>query len=511
MFGQALGSACITNYWVPDGSKDTPIDRQGPRERLARSLDAILARSIDPKIARDAVEAKLFGLGSEAYVVGSHEFYLGYAITRSTTLCLDSGHFHPTEVISDKISSVLQWLDEVLLHVSRGVRWDSDHVVTLTDELQAIAAEAVRGDYLDRVRFGLDYFDASINRVAAWVVGTRALLKAVLIALLEPVALLRRYEAEGRPDRAPGGAGGGQGAPLGGGLGSALPAAGVPVGRDWLDEVRDLRGPTSWPSVLERPRWKGDAMGRTVLELAGVTKAFGGVRALKGVSFDLKAGEVHALVGENGAGKSTLIRVITGAHAPDSGSISIHGQVFDQLDPALGRQARGRGDLPATGAVSRPLGQREHRHRPRTARRLAPDRLARSARAGPPPPRPDRRGDRPRCRGPRPVDARAATRRDRAERRGRRPDLDPRRADRLAHRPRGRPPVSGDRRAQSQGVGLLYISHRLEELPRIADRVSALRDGAMVGTRAMAAVDRPALIRLMVGRDSGERLPENGR
>ncbi len=130
-------------------------------------------------------------------MVGSHEFYLGYALTRETLLCLDAGHFHPTEVISDKISSVLTWLDEILLHVSRGVRWDSDHVVTLTDELQAIAQEAVRGDYLDRVHFGLDFFDASINRVAAWVVGTRALLKALLMALLEPTAMLREMEANG--------------------------------------------------------------------------------------------------------------------------------------------------------------------------------------------------------------------------------------------------------------------------------------------------------------------------
>ena len=135
-----------------------------------------------------------FGLGSEAYVVGSHEFYLGYAITRKTLLCLDSGHFHPTEVVSDKISSIMNWLDEILLHVSRGVRWDSDHVVTFGDELQAIALEAVRGEYLGRIHFGLDYFDASINRVAAWVIGTRALLKAILFALLEPSKLLREFE-----------------------------------------------------------------------------------------------------------------------------------------------------------------------------------------------------------------------------------------------------------------------------------------------------------------------------
>jgi L-rhamnose isomerase len=195
--GEALGTPCITNVWIPDGSKDTPVDRKGPRLRLAESLDAVFAEPINPAVNRDAVEAKLFGIGSESYVVGSHEFYLGYAIARKKLLCLDAGHFHPTEVISDKVSAVLTWLDEILLHVSRGVRWDSDHVVTLTDELQAIAQEVVRGDDLDRVHIGLDFFDASINRVAAWVVGARCMLKALLLALLEPTEQLRRLEAEG--------------------------------------------------------------------------------------------------------------------------------------------------------------------------------------------------------------------------------------------------------------------------------------------------------------------------
>ena len=196
-FGAALGSPCVTNIWVPDGSKDTPVDRKGPRERLTRALDAVFAEPIDPAVGRDAVESKLFGIGTEAYVVGSHEFYLGYALARKTLLCLDAGHFHPTEVISDKVSAVLSWLDEMLLHVSRGVRWDSDHVVTLNDELLAIAQEVVRGDYLGRVHIGLDFFDASINRVAAWVIGTRSMLKALLIALLEPTAALREQEAAG--------------------------------------------------------------------------------------------------------------------------------------------------------------------------------------------------------------------------------------------------------------------------------------------------------------------------
>ena len=160
--------------------KDTPVDRKGPRMRLAESLDAVFAEPIDPKLNLDAVESKLFGIGSESYVVGSHEFYLGYAVRNRKLLCLDAGHFHPTEVISDKLSSVFAWLDEILLHVSRGIRWDSDHVVTLTDELMAIAQELVRGDFLGRVHIGLDYFDASINRVAAWIIGARSMLKALV-------------------------------------------------------------------------------------------------------------------------------------------------------------------------------------------------------------------------------------------------------------------------------------------------------------------------------------------
>lgn len=195
-FGRELGTPCITNIWIPDGYKDTPADRLAPRIRLKESLDKILAEKMNPQHNLDAVECKLFGLGSESYVVGSHEFYLGYAITKEILLCLDAGHFHPTEGISDKISSALLYVDELLLHVSRGVRWDSDHVVTLTDDLQAIMQEIVRGDFLERVHIGLDFFDASINRVSAWVIGTRNALRALLMALLEPRVLLRQYENE---------------------------------------------------------------------------------------------------------------------------------------------------------------------------------------------------------------------------------------------------------------------------------------------------------------------------
>ena len=196
-FGRELGTPCVTNIWIPDGFKDTPVDRKTPRLLLKESLDAILAEPVDARYNLDAVESKLFGIGSESYVVGSHEFYLGYAIQNGILLCLDSGHFHPTEVISDKISSVLLYVDEVLLHVSRGVRWDSDHVVTLSDELQAIMQEIVRGEFLERVHIGLDFFDASINRVAAWVIGTRNALRALLLALLEPIEQMRALEASG--------------------------------------------------------------------------------------------------------------------------------------------------------------------------------------------------------------------------------------------------------------------------------------------------------------------------
>jgi L-rhamnose isomerase len=196
-FGHELGTPAVTNIWIPDGYKDSPIDRRSPRARLLDSLDKIFEKEIDPALNRDAVECKLFGIGSESYVVGSHEFYLGYAVSRGKLLCLDAGHFHPTEVISDKISAVMQYVPEILLHVSRGVRWDSDHVVTLTDELQAIMQELVRGDYLDRTHIGLDFFDASINRVAAWVIGSRNVLRSMLMALLEPTDKLRELELDG--------------------------------------------------------------------------------------------------------------------------------------------------------------------------------------------------------------------------------------------------------------------------------------------------------------------------
>jgi L-rhamnose isomerase len=184
------------NVWVPDSYKDTPADRVAPRQRLADSLDKMFAEVISPELLLDAVESKLFGIGGESYTVGSHEFYMGYAVTRQKLLCLDAGHFHPTEMISEKISSVLMFCPGLLLHVSRPVRWDSDHVVCFDDELQQIAKELVRSEQLEKVHIGLDFFDASINRVAAWVIGTRNMVKALLFAMLEPIEIIRNAELE---------------------------------------------------------------------------------------------------------------------------------------------------------------------------------------------------------------------------------------------------------------------------------------------------------------------------
>lgn len=196
-FGKELGKPCVTNVWIPDGYKDVPADRFAPRKRLKEALDEVFSEKIDPKYNLDAVECKLFGIGSESYVVGSHEFYMGYAMKNNKLVTLDAGHFHPTEVISDKISSILNFADEILLHVSRPVRWDSDHVVLLNDELQAIADEIIGGGFEKRVHIGLDYFDASINRIAAWVVGMRNMQKALLAALLKPSDVMKKAELDG--------------------------------------------------------------------------------------------------------------------------------------------------------------------------------------------------------------------------------------------------------------------------------------------------------------------------
>ncbi|PAE25770.1 L-rhamnose isomerase [Bacillus sp. 7894-2] len=197
-FGRELGTPCLTNIWIPDGYKDIPSDRLTPRVRLKESLDRIFAEGIDSTYNIDAIESKLFGIGSESYVVGSHEFYMGYALKNDKLCLLDTGHFHPTETVSNKISSMLLYADQLALHVSRPVRWDSDHVVTLDDELREIALELVRCGALDKVKLGMDFFDASINRVAAWVIGTRNMIKALLYALLTPNDYLIELQERGQ-------------------------------------------------------------------------------------------------------------------------------------------------------------------------------------------------------------------------------------------------------------------------------------------------------------------------
>lgn len=196
--GKELGSRCVHNIWIPDGSKDLTVNRFQHRAYLKDSLDKILAVKQDPKLMADAVEAKLFGIGVEAYTVGSHEFYLAYTVDKKMMLCLDIGHFHPTEQVSDKVSAVFQFIPELLFHVTRPIRWDSDHVVTLNDEVRALFEEIVWADKLDKVNIGLDFFDASINRIGAYVIGTRAAQKAILLALLNPTAKLREYDNNGQ-------------------------------------------------------------------------------------------------------------------------------------------------------------------------------------------------------------------------------------------------------------------------------------------------------------------------
>jgi len=196
--GKQLGTPSVHNLWIPDGSKDTPVDRAGIRKILKKSLDEIFSVKYPKKYLKDSVESKLFGIGSESMVVGSHEFYMGYAVKNNTLITLDNGHFHPTEQVGDKISSILLYIDEILLHLTRGVRWDSDHVVTFNDDLLLIAQEIVRGKFLGRVNIGLDFFDASLNRIGAYVIGTRSAQMAFMYAMLAPYQPLLQFEEKGR-------------------------------------------------------------------------------------------------------------------------------------------------------------------------------------------------------------------------------------------------------------------------------------------------------------------------
>ena len=237
-FGKELGTPTLTNIWIPDGYKDVPSDRLTPRVRLKESLDRIFALDIDEKYNVDAVESKLFGIGSESYVVGSHEFYLGYALKNNKLCLLDTGHYHPTEVVSNKISAMLLYSDKLALHVSRPVRWDSDHVVAFDDELKEIALEIVRNNALDKVMIGLDFFDASINRVAAWTIGTRNMIKALLYALLMPNDHLKKLQDEGNFTERLALIEEFKSYPFGAIWDYYCEQMGVPVQESWLDDVK---------------------------------------------------------------------------------------------------------------------------------------------------------------------------------------------------------------------------------------------------------------------------------
>lgn len=231
----AQGSECVNNHWIPDGAKDSPADRWSPRARLVSALDEVLAQEMPG--CTDAVESKLFGLGSEDYVVGSFEFYSSYALARKKIFCLDMGHFHPTETIADKLSSLLQFHERVLIHTSRPMRWDSDHVVLYNDDLRAVFLELARGDALDKAIIALDFFDASINRIAAYVVGIRATRKGILNALLDPSAELKKLESEGKLAQKLGLMEEAKTLPFGAVWDELCARDGVPVGRKWIEEV----------------------------------------------------------------------------------------------------------------------------------------------------------------------------------------------------------------------------------------------------------------------------------
>jgi len=236
--GKMLGTPCIHDLWIPDGMKDSCVDRIGYRRLLAGSLDEIYVEKYPQAHLKDTVESKLFGLGSESFVVGSHDFYLAYALRNGLIVCIDMGHYHPTESIGDKLSSILLHMPELMLHVSRGVRWDSDHVPVVDDQLRDVALEVVRCGALDRVHLALDYFDASINRVAAWVVGARATQKALLSALLEPHGMLVEVEEAGDYTGRLALLEEAKALPIGALWNKFCVDQGVPMDREWVTEIR---------------------------------------------------------------------------------------------------------------------------------------------------------------------------------------------------------------------------------------------------------------------------------
>jgi L-rhamnose isomerase len=238
-FGRCQASASIHNLWIPDGTKEAPIDRAARRERLLRALDDVFAERYDPAVLKDSVEGKLFGIGSESFVAGSHEFYLAFAITRGVMICLDTGHFHPTESVADKISALLPFVPELLLHLSRGVRWDSDHVVLATDDVRAIAAEIVRAAALGRVHIALDFFEGGVNRPGALVLGARSVLASMLGALLEPRTAIGAFEREGDWLAALALAEEARKLPTGAVWDEYCVRAAVPPADEWISEIRD--------------------------------------------------------------------------------------------------------------------------------------------------------------------------------------------------------------------------------------------------------------------------------
>ncbi len=237
VMGRELKSPCLHNLWIPDGSKEAPADRAAYRGRLRESLDEIFETEYGPSQLKDSVESKLFGIGSESFVVGSHEFYIGYAVSRNKLVCLDLGHFHPTESVADKISALLPYLPGLVFHLSRGVRWDSDHVVLLNDDILAVTEEIVRAGAWDRVHLALDYFDASINRVGAWVIGARTVLKGLLCGLLLPFDKICAAEAEGRGFERLALREEFKGLPFGAVWDAYCLRQGVPAGPAWIDEA----------------------------------------------------------------------------------------------------------------------------------------------------------------------------------------------------------------------------------------------------------------------------------